>query len=149
MAILRLTKEFSFETAHFLEGYDGRCSQIHGHSYRLFITVKGSPEEANSPKKGMVFDFGLLKKLVNEIIIDRFDHTLVVAENHTESELTEVLRRKFDRIEIVPYQPTCERMIEHFVELLKNSLPSNIELYSIRLHETATSYVEWNSEDNQ
>ena len=41
MAVIRLTKEFSFEMAHTLDGYDGPCREIHGHSYRLFVTVKG------------------------------------------------------------------------------------------------------------
>ena len=55
MAVIRLTKEFSFEAAHALDGYDGPCREIHGHSYRLFVTVKGTPaEDASNPKCGMV-----------------------------------------------------------------------------------------------
>ena len=61
MAVIRLTKEFSFEAAHALDGYDGPCREIHGHSYRLFVTVKGTPaEDASNPKCGMVLDFGVL-----------------------------------------------------------------------------------------
>ena len=63
MATIRLTKEFSFEAAHALEGYDGACREIHGHSYRLFVTVKGEPStDEYDPKQGMVMDFGLLKR---------------------------------------------------------------------------------------
>ena len=51
MARIRLTKEFSFESAHALDGYDGLCREIHGHSYRLFVTIKGEPScEENDPK---------------------------------------------------------------------------------------------------
>lgn len=64
MAVIRLTKEFSFEAAHALDGYDGPCREIHGHSYRLFVTVKGCPaDDDTNPKCGMVMDFGVLKAL--------------------------------------------------------------------------------------
>ena len=79
MAVIRLTKEFSFEAAHALEGYDGACREIHGHSYRLFVTVKGRPSEcADDPKCGMVTDFGVLKRIVNEQIVSRMDHAFVL-----------------------------------------------------------------------
>ena len=79
MTTIRLTKEFSFEAAHALDGYDGPCREIHGHSYRLFVTVKGTPgEDPRNPKYGMVMDFGLLKRIVNEEVVSRFDHALVL-----------------------------------------------------------------------
>ncbi|MDE6046553.1 MAG: 6-carboxytetrahydropterin synthase, partial [Alistipes sp.] len=79
MSIIRLTKEFSFEAAHALDGYDGPCREIHGHSYRLFVTVKGHPSDAEGdPKCGMVLDFGLLKRIVGEEIVARLDHALVL-----------------------------------------------------------------------
>ncbi len=79
MAVVRVTKEFSFEMAHALSGYDGLCREIHGHSYRLFVTVKGTPSGNQAdPKFGMVMDFGELKKTVNRLIVDRYDHTLLI-----------------------------------------------------------------------
>ncbi len=79
MATIRLTKEFSFEAAHALDGYDGPCREIHGHSYRLFVTVKGRPSTAEGdPECGMVMDFGALKRIVNQEIVARFDHALVL-----------------------------------------------------------------------
>ena len=70
MARIRLTKEFSFESAHALEGYDGKCRHIHGHSYRLYVTIIGEPiSDSVNPKYGMVMDFGDLKNIVNEEII--------------------------------------------------------------------------------
>ena len=61
MSYIRVTKEFSFEMAHVLEGYDGPCREIHGHSYRLFVTVAGTPcDDPANPKYGMVIDFGIL-----------------------------------------------------------------------------------------
>ena len=62
---IRVTKVFNFEMAHALQGYDGLCSNIHGHSYELSVTIKGSPEENTaSPKLGMVMDFSVLKKIL-------------------------------------------------------------------------------------
>ena len=82
MAKIRLTKHFSFEAAHALHNYDGKCSRLHGHSYQLYVTVIGEPvSDPSSPKLGMVMDFGLLKKIVGEEIIDHYDHSVVLNEN--------------------------------------------------------------------
>ena len=102
MTKIRLTKEFSFEAAHLLEGYDGACREIHGHSYRLFVTVRGVPVcDGRNPKLGMVMDFGQLKRIVGD-----------------------------------------------FAARIAPRLPEGVELYALRLHETATSYAEWVAEDN-
>ena len=150
MSRIRLTKEFSFETAHVLEGYDGACSQIHGHSYRLFVTVIGTPNDNPAhPKYGMVMDFGVLKKVVNEQIVGRLDHALVIRDTPVAKPLLDLLRTKFERIEIVDYQPTCENMITRFADILMKALPQGVMLHSLRLHETATSFAEWFAEDNR
>ena len=149
MATIRLTKEFSFEAAHSLEGYDGACREIHGHSYRLFVTIKGEPiREEGNPKMGMVMDFGDLKRIVNREIVDRLDHSFVLRDSEQNVGLREVLGAKFSKIVLVDYQPTCENMLSDFAARLQKALPANVELYSLRLHETATSYAEWHSEDN-
>ena len=82
MKIIRLTKAFTFETAHALYGYDGKCKNIHGHSYKLYVTVKGIPsQDSNDVKLGMVMDFGDLKKIVNEAVVDVFDHAILLNED--------------------------------------------------------------------
>ena len=149
MAIIRLTKEFSFEAAHALGGYDGPCREIHGHSYRLFVTVKGSPScVADDPKQGMVLDFGVLKKIVNEEVVSRFDHALVLRSTADEA-LRRLLAEQFDNLITVDYQPTCENMLEDFAARIAARLPEGVTLHALRLHETATSYAEWFAEDNQ
>lgn len=148
MAIIRLTKEFSFEAAHALGGYDGPCREIHGHSYRLFVTIKGTPStDPTNPKQGMVMDFGVLKKIVNEEIISRFDHALVLRTTADEG-LRRVLAEQFDNVVTVEYQPTCENMLDDFAHRLMKRLPEGVTLHSLRLHETASSYAEWYAEDN-
>ena len=149
MATIRLTKEFSFEAAHSLEGYDGACREIHGHSYRLFVTIKGEPStEECDPKQGMVMDFGLLKRIVNEQIVSQFDHAFVVRRTEQGHQLRALLDGIYSNIVMVDYQPTCENMLADFAERLLGALPEDIELYSLRLHETATSYAEWFASDN-
>lgn len=149
MSVIRLTKEFSFEMSHVLEGYDGLCREIHGHSYRFFVTVKGTPStDPADPKLGMVMDFGLLKNTVNELIVDRYDHSLMIRETPANKTLIETLRSHYSRIWTVPYQPTCENLISHFAEALIPALPPTVELVCLRLHETATSFAEWFASDN-
>lgn len=149
MNIVRLTKEFAFEMAHTLEGYDGACSQIHGHSYRFFVTVIGSPiNDHSNPKNGMVMDFGVLKAIVGRTIIDHYDHTLVIRRTDANQDLIKSLKANYRRIEVVDYQPTCENMIARFAKMLIDELPSGVKLYSLKMHETATSFAEWYSSDN-
>ena len=143
MAIIRLTKEFSFEAAHALGGYDGPC-----HSYRLFVTIKGEPStDPMNPKQGMVMDFGVLKKIVHEEIISRFDHALVLRST-ADKELLKLLTAQFDNLIEVDYQPTCENMLDDFSRRIIGRLPEGVTLHSLRLHETASSYAEWFAEDN-
>lgn len=147
MKTLRLTREFHFEMSHALHGYDGLCKNIHGHSYRLFVTVKGIPEQnIDSPKHGMVLDFSILKKIVKEEIENYFDHALVLNEK---SPLADVLRTQELRLVSVPYQPTCENLLVDFAERIRSKLPVHVSLYSLRLYETRMSYAEWFAEDNK
>ena len=150
MATIRLTKEFSFEAAHLLDGYDGPCREIHGHSYRLFVTVRGVPvSDERDPKLGMVMDFGVLKRIVTEEIVGRLDHTLILRATAANEELRATLSRQFGNIAEVDYQPTCENMLADFAQRIAARLPQGVQLWSLRLHETATSFAEWFAEDNR
>ncbi len=147
--LIRITKEFKFEMAHALKGYDGLCKNIHGHSYELKVTVAGTPiTEENHPKRGMVMDFGDLKKIVKQEIVDRFDHALVLSEQMPETLLKE-LRQQFERIIITDYNPTSEMMLIDFAGRLQARLPENIQLKYLLLRETVTSYAEWFAEDQR
>ena len=150
MAVIRLTKEFSFEMAHTLSGYDGPCREIHGHSYRLFVTVRGEPsDDPADPKYGMAMDFGELKRIVGEAVVQRCDHALVLRRTDENAESVDALRRTFTKVETTSYQPTCENMVADFARAIAERLPERVELCSVRLHETATSFAEWFAEDNR
>ena len=135
--------------AHTLDGYDGACREIHGHSYRLFVTVRGVPcADESSPKCGMVVDFGVLKSIVNRLVVDRLDHSLVLRRSERNESILGVLKDRFGRVVEVDYQPTCENMISDFAARISAELPEGVELTALRLYETATSYAEWLAEDN-
>jgi 6-pyruvoyltetrahydropterin/6-carboxytetrahydropterin synthase len=147
-SIIRVTKEFSFEMAHALWNYDGPCRNVHGHSYRLFVTLYGKPlEEKDNPKNGMVIDFSDLKKIVKHEIVDLFDHSVVVSRTF-DKEKTEMFQRLFGNTVIVDYQPTCENLVSDFAARISLHLPDRIKLHSLKLFETATSFAEWYAEDN-
>jgi 6-pyruvoyltetrahydropterin/6-carboxytetrahydropterin synthase len=148
MAKVRLTKEFHFEMAHALWNYDGLCKNIHGHSYILFVTVIGEPiKDENSHKLGMVMDFGDLKKIVSEEIVDQLDHSVVLSKATPNIELLKE-QQIFKRFFATDYQPTCENMIVDFAERIQKRLPGEVALHSLKLHETASSFAEWFAEDN-
>lgn len=148
MAKIRVTKEFDFEMAHALWNYDGACKNIHGHSYRLFVTIKGSPiSDPGDPKVGMVLDFKDLKHLVKKPIVDFFDHSLVLNKK-ADGELLSQVKGMYEKVHLFDFQPTCENILLFIVDTIQASLPPSLELHSAKLYETATSYGEWFSEDN-
>jgi len=149
MSSIRITKQFSFETGHALYGYDGKCKNVHGHSYRLDVTVIGSPIPDNTNVKfGMVIDFSDLKKIVKEEIVDVFDHATVFNKNTPHVELAKELKDRDHNVLLVNYQPTSEMMVIDFTKKIKQRLPKNIKLHSLKLQETATSFAEWYASDN-
>lgn len=145
---IRITKIFTFEMAHALSGYKGLCKHIHGHSYQLEVTIKGKPDNrSDHSEEGMVLDFSELKAIVQQEIIQPLDHALMLKKGSipafadSESEL-------FGKVVWVSWQPTCENMLIDFARRLPDLLPKNVRLYSLKLHETGTSYAEWHASDN-
>jgi 6-pyruvoyltetrahydropterin/6-carboxytetrahydropterin synthase len=150
MKKIRITKQFDFESAHALYGYDGKCKNIHGHSYHLHVTVIGTPiEDINHHKNGMVLDFGDLKKIVKEEIVDVFDHAIILNGKSPHRDLALTLKDNAHRIVLVDYQPTSENMLFDIADKIKKQLPKNVSLHSLKLFETANSYAEWFAEDQE
>ena len=148
MKKLRISKEFRFEMAHALYGYDGPCKNVHGHSYQLTVTLIGEPiQDSKNVKFGMVMDFTDLKKIVNGEVIDQFDHALVVNKNSPHKEIGNH-KAWAGTIILADYQPGCENLLLDFVERISIQLPSEVKLHSAKLRETQTSYAEWFASDN-
>ncbi|HEX2920431.1 MAG TPA: 6-carboxytetrahydropterin synthase [Bacteroidales bacterium] len=147
--LIRVTKEFHFEMAHVLWNYDGPCRNVHGHSYRLFVTIAGTPvDNPDNPKDGMVIDFADLKKIVRKEIVAVFDHSVVI-NNRYEKHKLEVFSTLFGNVVAVDYQPTCENLVADFANRISVQLPAGTRLFCLKLYETATSYAEWFADDNK
>ena len=114
---MELTRIFEFDSAHKLPWYQGKCSNLHGHTWSLEITVSGQIN-----KNGIVIDFVDLKKIVNENVVEKLDH----------SYLNDIIEN-----------PTAENIIFWVGEQIKEKLElQNIKLSKIRLYETKNSYAE-------
>jgi len=145
---IRITKHFDFEAAHALHGYDGKCKNIHGHSYQLYVTIIGTPiDDTSHPKNGMVLDFGDLKRIVKDEIVDIFDHSIVLNKNSEHLELAKKISDYSHRIVMVDYQPTSEMMLVDFSKKIQTKLPNFVQLHSLKLYETNNSYAEWFADD--
>lgn len=116
-----VTKIFEFEASHHLPNYVGACHNLHGHSYKLEVTVGGSVQ-TEGEKSGMIIDFKDLKKIVKDEVIDRYDHSN--------------LNDYFDN-------PTAELMVESIGYDIMKKLPREVFLVSCKLWETSTSYAEF------
>ena len=145
---IRLTREFTFEMSHVLHNYDGPCRNVHGHSYRLFVTLSGVPvNDPDNPKNGMVIDFTDLKNIVLSRIVNQFDHSVVLCSDFDPEKRT-MMENTFGNTVIVDYQPTCENLVADFAQRLSDVMPAGVSLHSLKLYETAKSYAEWFAEDN-
>jgi len=149
LKVITVTKEFAFDMAHMLAEHDGLCKNIHGHTYKLLITLsRGSGLIDDGPAEGMIMDFKQLKELVGEKIVAPFDHALMVNVNSKsllEQKLYDLFRNHADlqKVYWVDYRPTAENMADHIFEkagFLLRRFGVNVE--RVRLYETPTSYVE-------
>lgn len=146
VAMIRISKEFTFEMAHALFSYNGKCAGLHGHSYHLTVTVVGQVNNDTADvRQGMVMDFSLLKEIVNRDVVDAFDHAVVL---NTKDPLSQQIKGSPTKTVITKYQPTSENLLVDFAGRIRAALPPSVKLHSLKLRETATSYAEWFSVDN-
>lgn len=111
-----VSKEFKFDAAHNLVSYHGKCEKLHGHTYKLRVTIEGTVND-----EGMIFDFVELKKIVSDLVISKLDHSYIN-----------------DTIQ----QPTAENIAIWIWEMLKKPLDGgNYHLFEINLWETESSFV--------
>lgn len=142
--MISATKIFHFETAHAIDGYNGECKNIHGHSYSLHVTVAHDNKSGNDsiPKTGFVIDFKVLKGIVSELINQSFDHKLILSKQFLAShpELN-----SYTNVKTWEFEPSVENMVIFISRNLKAMLPRNIRLIRLKLFETKDSFAEWES----
>ncbi|PCH92627.1 MAG: 6-carboxytetrahydropterin synthase QueD [Bacteroidetes bacterium] len=145
--VIRISKAFTFEMAHALDGHDGKCANIHGHSYRLEVTIMGTPlVQQKHPKNGMVMDYTELSAIIYSTVISEMEHVLLLNKDSPFIALAE--KAGYKKVVAVPYQPTCEMLLADFMQRIKEELPKHLALCTLRLSETQTSFAEWHASDN-
>lgn len=122
----------SFDSAHFLSGYKGKCANIHGHRWTVEVRIKGSELQTSGEKSGMLIDFGDLKKAVRDLA-DAFDHALIYEKDTLRSATLQALTEEEFRLIEVPFRPTAENFSRHFYELLSSEIPG---ISSVTVYET-------------
>ncbi|MFN8250880.1 MAG: 6-carboxytetrahydropterin synthase [Ferruginibacter sp.] len=139
--MLLLTKIFHFEMAHAIDGYNGMCKNIHGHSYKLHVTVGAScNEDAFIDPPGFLLDFKDLKNIVNRAVVELFDHKLVLSKNYI-AKHPEVNEQ--ENLVAWDAEPTAENLLLFMKRLIKKELPGGIALMEMNLYETQHSYATW------
>lgn len=135
--MITVTKTVKFDAAHVLTNHDGLCKNLHGHTYRVDVSVT-QDENDNSD---MVIDFKDLKRIANEMICDSFDHAFIYnSKSEGESEIAAVVGRYGMRTVELPFRSTAENLARHFYTMLKSAIPG---LSAVKVWETAESYAEF------
>lgn len=120
-----IVKEFTFDAAHKLDGHNGNCKNIHGHTYKLLVGIYGTIEnQPGATNDGMVLDFGDLKQVVKAEIINKLDHQFLN--------------------DILPFRTTAENIAVWMVRVLRKA---GLPIKFVKLYETPTSYVEIDERD--
>lgn len=155
--MIRVTKEYSWDMAHMLANHDGLCKNVHGHTYKMQVTVGSDDvqrEIGTAADYGMVVDFKQLSNLVKQEVVEQWDHAFMAWENSNdpvEQAITKLLYANGRRIILVHYRPTAENMVKHIFDKLELAFfiefGERIKLLGIKLWETPTSFAELLAEE--
>lgn len=143
---MKVTKQFEFEMAHMLAGHPSLCKNLHGHSYKLFVTVEGPVVD------DMVVDFKDLKAVVKGAIVDPLDHCFAFNANtddEFEKDLIAVVKKHQKKCFAFPWRTSCENMAKWMYEELNDGLKLGKATYrvsKIKLYETSSSFAEYEGE---
>lgn len=139
--MFKTAKQFTFDMAHMLDGHDGKCQNLHGHTYILQVEVSGSLHETGA-KKGMVMDFADLKTVVKTHILDKMDHAFIYdTSSERESQVADLLEKLNSKTYGIATRTTAEEMTRHIFNVLKQK--ANLPVSLVRLWETPSSYCEY------
>ena len=135
--MLTVTKSVKFDAAHVLTNHQGLCKNLHGHTYRVEVSVTQAPGD----NADMVIDFKDLKKKCEEVILERYDHAFMYnSESQAESEIAAVVTKYGMRAVAMPYRSTAENLARHFFGALRERVAG---LSRVRVWETPDSSAEY------
>ena len=138
----RVTKEFRFEMAHILSNYDGLCGNLHGHSYRLLVTLESKELDSDE----MVMDFNKVKEIIKKELIDRLDHSValnVTTTDKFEIDLYKICKKHKKRMSLFSCRTTAENMSRYIFEKINSLMKNNIKCSKVELYETTTGKAEY------
>ncbi len=128
----QLTIEQSFDSAHFLSGYIGKCGNLHGHRWRVILQVESEELREDVQQRGMCVDFSILKEEFKEIV-DRYDHMLLIEKDSLRKKTMEAFAEEGFSLVELPFRPTAENFAKHFYDLLKGK---GYDVAMVQVYET-------------
>lgn len=130
-----LKSEKTFDSAHFLKGYNGKCSNIHGHCWKVVASIKGNKLESEGQTRGMLTDFGDLKSELKGLC-DEFDHCLIYECGSLKDVTIEALKNENFRMMPVDFRPTAENFARYFFDRLSSR---GLPMHRVEVYETETN----------
>lgn len=140
----RLTTEASFDSAHFLSGYQGKCSNLHGHRWRIIAEIEQEALCETQQLRGMVVDFGDLKRDLKELA-DSFDHSLIIETGSLKNSTLKALRDENFSIIEIPFRPTAEEFARYFYKSLAEK---GYNVKKMTVYETPNNCATYEEETN-
>ena len=143
MYYLRTSAEF--DSAHFLAGYNGKCANIHGHRWKLEVVISSDKLQQSGEKRGMLIDFGDLKKAVRAAA-DSFDHTLIYERGSLRPATLSALRDEGFSLTEVEFRPTAENLARHFYALFA---AEGLPIHSVTVYETPENCAVYEGDEHE
>ena len=130
-----LKSEASFDSAHFLADYYGKCENLHGHRWRVVAYLRAPELGSEGTQRDMVMDFGVFKRALRELA-EEFDHTFLVEEGTLRPATIEALEGEGFSLKLLPFRTTAENLARHICgELVARGLPcAQVDVYETPLN---------------
>ncbi|MCR5202126.1 MAG: 6-carboxytetrahydropterin synthase QueD [Lachnospiraceae bacterium] len=128
----RITTKESFDSAHFLSGYEGKCSNIHGHRWKVVLTIQCKDLKTNKNERGMCMDFSELKGVLKDVL-EKYDHTLLIEEGSLKPKTVEALEEEGFPLFVLPFRPTAENFSKYFYDIFTDM---GYDVYEVSVFET-------------
>ncbi|MGL5084969.1 MAG: 6-carboxytetrahydropterin synthase QueD [Clostridium sp.] len=143
MYILKV--EHSFDSAHFLANYNGKCGNIHGHRWKIEIEVQSENLVKGGQFDGMIIDFSILKNDVKSMA-DYYDHALIIENNTMREETLGCINKDGFKTIIVNFRPTAENFAKFFYKTMKDK-GYNVKRSTV--YETPTNSAVYEKSEDQ
>ncbi|MBN1116028.1 MAG: 6-carboxytetrahydropterin synthase [Bacteroidales bacterium] len=146
---ISISKEFTWSMAHMLADHKGKCKNIHGHTYKMLVELErndtGVINNKGNTEHGMVKEFDDVKKIVNDLVVDKLDHAFLYwidSTDELEHDVASLLKKHNRKLVNINYRPTAENLASDFFEKINKELkPLDITLKELILWESPTSFA--------